>query len=72
MRFKGKVVLVTGVGDNIGAAISWAFGIEEAAVAIDDIDRDAAEEMADKIQAASHMVKEIRPQLGHIHILVNN
>ena len=50
MRFKDKVVLVTGGGNNIGAAIAYAFGAEGAAVALDDIDENAAQEMVEKIQ----------------------
>ena len=51
MQFNGKVALVTGGGNNIGAAISLAFGAAGAAVAVDDIDGAAAEEISKKIQA---------------------
>jgi NAD(P)-dependent dehydrogenase (short-subunit alcohol dehydrogenase family) len=52
MRFKGKVVVVTGGGKNIGAGIASAFGAEGAEVAVDDIDLAAAEEIAHKINAS--------------------
>lgn len=52
MRFEGKVVVVTGGGKNIGAGIALAFGAEGAAVAVDDIDLDAAGKIAHKINAA--------------------
>ncbi len=51
MRFDGKVVLVTGAGRNIGAAIARAFGTEGARVAVIDIDGSAADETARQIQA---------------------
>jgi len=51
-RFEGKVVVVTGGGNNIGAAVSLAFGAEGAVVAIDDIDQEAAEAVAGRIRAA--------------------
>jgi NAD(P)-dependent dehydrogenase (short-subunit alcohol dehydrogenase family) len=51
LRFKEKVVLVTGAGRNIGAAIARAFAAEGAAVALIDIDAPAAEKIAGQIKA---------------------
>jgi NAD(P)-dependent dehydrogenase (short-subunit alcohol dehydrogenase family) len=51
LRFGGKVVLVTGGGRNIGAAIAKAFAAEGASVAVADIDVSSAEETAKQIQA---------------------
>ena len=51
MRFKGKTVLVTGAGRNIGTAIARAFGAEGAAVAVTDIVGSQAEEVAGKMRS---------------------
>ncbi len=48
----GRVALVTGGGGAIGAAIARLFAAEGAAVVVADIDRDAAQRIADEITAA--------------------
>ena len=50
MRFKGRVALVTGGGRGIGAATARLLAREGAKVAVSDMDRAPAEEVAGPIQ----------------------
>jgi 3-oxoacyl-[acyl-carrier protein] reductase len=52
-RFDGKVVIVTGGGQGIGAAYAGAFAAEHASVVIADIDGDAAAAVAGELGAAA-------------------
>lgn len=51
-RFEGQIALVTGGGQGIGRAISFAFAGEGANVVVVDIDREAGEECAAEITEA--------------------
>lgn len=51
-RFAHHVALVTGGGQGIGRAISFAFAKEGARVVVADMDREAGEECVDEITAA--------------------
>ncbi|GAB3158267.1 (S)-acetoin forming diacetyl reductase [Micromonospora sonneratiae] len=49
-RLRGRVAIVTGAGNGIGAAFAGALAAEGAAVAVADIDGDAAQGVASTIQ----------------------
>lgn len=51
MRFKNKVVLITGGAGDIGRDIALTFAKEGASVAVNDLSFKAAESVADKIRA---------------------
>jgi len=52
MRLEGKVAIVTGAGSGIGRGIAKGYAREGAAIVVNDILRDTAEETADSIRAA--------------------
>lgn len=81
----GKVALVTGGGNGIGAAISRYLADAGASVAVTDLDRNAANDVAADLQEAhgyrldvtsardaGSVVKQIESDLGPIDILCNN
>lgn len=49
-RYAGKVVVVTGAGSGIGAAIARRLAAEGAAVAVSDVNGDAAERIARELE----------------------
>lgn len=49
-RFKGKVAVVTGGGNGLGAAICKRLASEVARVVVADIDKGAADRISDRVQ----------------------
>lgn len=49
-RFEGRVVIVTGGGSGIGAAVALRFAREGASVVVADIDRDRADRLAAELR----------------------
>ena len=86
MRFKDRVVVVTGSGSGIGRVMAQKFAAEGAKVAVIDWKGDKAEEVAVEIGGTAHafradvskgaevktMVKEVASRLGPVDVLVNN
>ena len=86
MRFKDRVVVVTGSGSGIGRVMAQKFAAEGAKVAVIDWKGDKAEEVAALIGGTAHafradvskgaevktMVKEVVSRLGPVDVLVNN
>ncbi len=49
----GKAALVTGAGAGIGKAVAWALAVSGAAVVVNDINPDRADQVAQEIAAAN-------------------
>ncbi len=84
MRLEGKTAIVTGAGSGFGAGIARRFASEGAAVVVADINKDAAETVAQEIgglpahadvsngESVTTMIEWAQSQLGLPDILVNN
>ncbi len=84
MRLQGKTAIVTGAASGFGAGIAARFAAEGARVMIADINRAAAEAVANDLDAVAQTVdvaddESVRAmaqvaidRLGHVDILVNN
>ncbi len=84
MRLQGKTAIITGAASGFGAGIAARFAAEGARVMIADINRAAAEAVANDLDAVAQTVdvaddESVRAmaqaaidRLGHVDILVNN
>ena len=86
MRLKDKTAIVTGAGSGFGRGIATRFALEGARVAVIDINRESAVQVADEIgesafaieadvsrdEDVSQMVLQSLNRFGKLDILVNN
>jgi 3-oxoacyl-[acyl-carrier protein] reductase len=85
-RLEGKSCIVTGAGRGIGRAVATAFASEGARVVVNDLDKDAANEVVAEIgdaatanyepigsvAAAESVVQTALDSFGGLDVLVNN
>ena len=85
-RLAGKRCIVTGAGGGIGRAVALAFAVEGARVVVNDVDKDAAEEVValigssavvnheaiGSVAAAEALVGTAMDAFGGVDVLVNN
>ncbi|MGH2788084.1 MAG: SDR family NAD(P)-dependent oxidoreductase [Actinomycetota bacterium] len=85
-RLDGKSCIVTGAGRGIGRAVALAFASEGARVVVNDVDKDAANEVAGEVgdravanfdpigsvAAAESVLQTALDSFGDVDILVNN
>ena len=85
-RFEGRVVVVTGGGSGLGAAMSRAFAAEGGRVAVADIREEGAQKVADAAGgdargyacdvsdpvAVRALFEAVASDLGEVEVLVNN
>ena len=85
-RLAGKRCIVTGAGGGIGRAVAQAFAVEGARVVVNDVDKDAAEEVValigssavvnheaiGSVAAAEALVGTAMDAFGGVDVLVNN
>jgi NAD(P)-dependent dehydrogenase (short-subunit alcohol dehydrogenase family) len=84
MRLAGKVAVVTGAGDGIGAAVARAYALEGAKVVVAELAEDAGRRVADEVDGlfvrtdvgrrdqVEAMVQAAVDTFGSVDILVNN
>src|SRR5919201_2607613 len=85
MKLKDRIALVTGGGSGIGRAIARRFAEEGARVVVNDVKKDAAEQVAAELAGAiaiqadvadsgqvRAMFGEVERALGRLDVLVNN
>jgi NAD(P)-dependent dehydrogenase (short-subunit alcohol dehydrogenase family) len=63
-RLDGKVALITGAGSGIGAATARLFAAEGARIGVADLNPDAAEAVADEIEAAGGEARALVGDVG--------
>ncbi|QBX56418.1 glucose 1-dehydrogenase [Nocardioides seonyuensis] len=85
-KLDNKIAIVTGAGQGIGKAISERLAADGATVVVTDINEAAAKETAAALgndaigvrtdvtdrDSVNAMVDQVKAQLGHIDVLVNN
>lgn len=87
MRLQGRVAVVTGGGSGIGRAIALRFAEEGARVVVNDVRKDAAEQVASVLRGGEGlaiqadvsdsaqvraMFEEVERVVGRLDVLVNN
>jgi NAD(P)-dependent dehydrogenase (short-subunit alcohol dehydrogenase family) len=84
--FEGRVVVITGAGSGLGAALAAGFGQEGAVVVAVDIDGEAARQTASKIgngarsfaadvadaDAVARLADDVFDQFSRVDVLINN